>query len=226
MKLRGGLEQHLQPLLGRIRRCRRHNLHRLTLDLGQGPEQLRIHTVVHDGDAAGVDTEVGDNIGAGGTGYRYHPIQLTGHPGLHGEEIMPAPDQQASEKTALTGQSQAPVPGNGVMDGGHQRHTRPLDIENAVRQGLVVVDHVKIPGPGQQPVPGPLTEGPGLDKAPGQLAEPLPSGQRVPQQLAGPGRLQAVGIEVEAGQFLQHHTVIKIGIRGTGHHGDLVALAP
>ena len=115
---------------------------------------------------------------------------------------MPAPDQQSSGKTALAGQSQAPVPGNGVMDGGHQRHTRPLDIENAVRQGLVVVDHVKIPGPGQQPVPGPLTEGPGLDKAPGQLAEPLPSGQRVPQQLAGPGRLQAVGIEIEAGQFL------------------------
>ena len=167
--------------------------------MGYRLEEVGIHTVVHNRNPTRIDPKIGDDVSPGNSGYRHHRVELTRHAGLHSQEIMPSPNQQAMGKTGLIGEGQAQITGYGVVDGGDQGYPRALDIENPVRQRLVVVDNVEILGPCQQPASRPLPKGPGLYETPCQFTEPFPPRQGVTQQPARAYGLEPVGIQIQTG---------------------------
>ena len=68
-----------------------------------------------------------------------------------------------------------------MMNRGHDRQARLLQIKNAICQGLVVVYDIKVLGMGQYPITCALTKSPGLNEATAEFAHPLSSIQRVAQ---------------------------------------------
>ena len=71
--------------------------------------------------------------------------QALRHPGLHAGEAVPARLREPLPAGAGVLPLEAPVDGDGVMDGGQDRQPVPLHAHQAVAQALVVVDDVEAP---------------------------------------------------------------------------------
>jgi hypothetical protein len=79
--------------------------------------------------------------------HRDDAAQSPGDPALHAHEAVP-PEQRPPPGRAVRGAQVDPAAhGHRVVDRGHQRPAEPLDRQQAVAEGLVVVDDVELAGP-------------------------------------------------------------------------------
>ena len=84
--------------------------------------------------------------------------QSPGDPGLHAKKSVPTTDHQPPTPTGLSCQSDREIPGDGMMDRCHYWQARPLEVQNAIGEGLVIVHHVKLVGMIEQPIPHALAK--------------------------------------------------------------------
>ena len=132
---------------------------------------------------------------------------------------MPAPGQQPQLPGLRLLQSQRPIAGDGVMNGGHQRLPSPLQRQSPVAEALVVVQHIVL-GAAQAEVPQqPPPEGVGLGKAASRHAAPFEE-VRVGKQMPRAQRRQVVvrREEVKRGQPHQRHPGVQLRVGRAGDH--------
>lgn len=111
-------------------------------------------------------------------------------------------------------QVEPPVDGDGVVDGGDQRGAEGAGAaEQAVAEGLVVVDDIELVAAGGEVAPGPQREGQRLGEAAGPHRADLKGVDPVPV-LAALRRTERVrlAVEVQAGQLGQGHPVVDDGV--------------
>ncbi len=207
--LRQRLDQMDQALERHVRAGRRHDP---AGDDGHGRvrrEQVGVGADVDHVDPVRPDAEVVDDLLAGRAGDGEHGRQPPRHPLLHAGEGVPPPHRAAPLPAVRRVQLQLAVHGDGVVDRGHQG--RADVTQQAVAEGLVVVDHVELAAPGAQMAAGAQREGQGLGEAAGPHRRDF---QRVDPVavLAAPGRAEGVrlAVQVEAGQLGEAQAVVAL----------------
>ena len=168
--------------------------------LGERAEDVGVHAERHDGDLAGGHAHLPHDVLPRGRGHG-DDRQPARDPGLHAGERVPAPQRQPPGAGRMR-QLQLAVDVDRVVDRGQDRQALAPDAEDAVREALVVVDHVELGPPAAQLAPGAEAERQGLGEAADAHRAQL---QQVHGRAGRAGgaerRLRPVQVEaVEAGQ--------------------------
>ncbi len=163
-------------------------------------EQVGVGADVDDVDPVVPDAEVVHDLLAGAAGDGEDRGQPAGDALLHAGEGVPAAHGVAALPGVGGVQLQPPVHGDGVVDRGDQG--RADVAQQAVAQGLVVVDDVELTAPGAQMPAGAQREGQRLGEAAGPHGPDLQGVDPVPVLVPLRGA-EGVGlaVEVEAGQL-------------------------
>lgn len=163
--------------------------------------------------------EVVDDLLPGAAGDGEHRGQPARDPLLHPGEGVPAAYRVPALPALGRVQLQLPVHGDGVVDGGDQRSADVA--EEAVAEGLVVVDDVEVAAPGPQHPAGAQREGERLGEAAGPHRAHFQGVDPVPV-LAAAGGAEGVGlaVEVEARQLGQGERGVALVEHGVGLGAD------
>ncbi len=216
------LEQGGDALHRRVRAGHRHDAAGHAW-LGRRPEHV-VDAERHDPDAGPVDAEVGDDVARRALGRAQHDADAAGHPALHAQEAVPPAQGQPATPGRGGREVDAAVEGDRVVDGRDDGEPGPLDREDAVGEGLVVVHDVEVTEPRAQQPGDPEAEGARLGEAGGPHRRDLEDVDRV-ADLREPRGAERVGlaVEVEAGHLGQPHPLVEDRVGLAGEHLDVVA---
>lgn len=165
---------------------------------------------MNDVDAVVPYAEVVDDLLAGGAGDGEHGGQAARDALLHPGEGVPAADRVAAPPAVGGVEFELPVDGDGVVDGGDEGRAHVA--QEAVAEGLVVVDDVEVAAAGPQMAAGAQREREGFGEAAGPHRADLERVDPVPV-LAPLRGAEGIGlaVEVEAGQLGEREPVADEG---------------